>query len=277
MTTDTEIPAHELDDPDPEAALEQIEEVLPILIENLATIPDNLGAAFDYARQRLGFRTALKRPPAEIVEALQLVVELGVALFQRGSVGPDETVTLSIGGESIEVQGHNSYYNSAPRWADAVGAAMALRDEQSLARLCEFDVRSFQGSYDDHWNLYAQAVIAFVNQTGDAEALLEQMASSAANAKRFPERGRRLGVPLARLAQAVVRGDEQAVNEHLAEGLRWYRTLHSRAPEKHEAGLVVPLPYLGWCARAIDRGLSCEVRSDYLPPWLVNGSFRDAA
>lgn len=277
MTTDTEIPTHEFDHPDPVGGLEQVEEVLPIAIENISRIPDNLGAAFDYARERLGLRTALERPPADIVEALRTVVELGVALFQRGSVGPDVTVTLSLDGACFEVPGHNSYYNSAPRWADAVGAAMALSDEQALARLTEFDVRSLAGSYDDYWNAYAQAVIAFVIQTGDAEALFEQTAASAANAKKFAERGRRLGVPLARLAQAVVRGDEQAFNEHLADSLSWYRTLHSRAPDKHEAALVMPLAYLGWCARAHDRGLECRVRSGYLPEWLVDGSFRDDA
>jgi len=277
VMTDTPIPAHELDYPDSAGALEDLEDGLPIAIENIDRRPDNLGAAFDEVRQVLGFRTALKRPLPEIVNGLSSVVELGVALFQRGSEGPGVTVTLSIGGARIDVPGHNSYYNSAPRWADAVGAAMALRDQESLARLCEFDVRSFRGSYDDYLDVYAQAVIAFVTQTGDADGLFEQTAASAAKAERFPERGQRLGVPLAHLAQAVVRGDEQAFNEHLAEALGWYRTLHSRAPDKHNAGAVVPLPYLGWSARAHDRGLSCRVPSDYLPPSLVDGSFRDDA
>lgn len=277
MTNDTEIPAHEFDYPDLEGALGRIEDVLPIAIENIASIPDNLGAAFDYARQRLGFRTVLERPPSEIVQALRSVVELGVALFQRGSVGPDVTVTLSIGGACIDVAGVNSYYNSAPRWADAVGAAMTLRDDSSLAQLCKFDVRSFGGSYDDYENIYAQAVIAFVTQTGDANALFEQTAASAALAKKFPERGRRLGVPLAKVAQAVVRDDEAAFNEHLAQGLEWYRTLHSRAPANHDAAAIVPLRYLGWSARAHDRGLAVRVRSAYLPAWLVDGSLRDDA
>jgi len=276
MNADTEIAAHELDYPDLEGALEGIEEILPIALENVATVPDNLGAAFDYARQRLGFRTALERPPADIIEALRTIVELGVALFRRGSFGPDTTVTLSIGGACIDVAGGISYYNSAPRWADAVGAAMSLRDEQSLARLCEFDVRSFEGSYDDYMNDYARAVIAFVTKADDAAALFERMADSAAHAKKFPERGRRLGVPLAKVAQAVIRGDEDTFDVQLAEGLIWYSTLHSRAPEKHEAGLVVPLQFLGWAARAHDLGLAVRVRSGYLPPWLVDGSFRDA-
>ncbi len=275
MTTDTEIPTHELDYPDLEGSLAGIEDILPIALENLAAIPDNLGSAFDYARQRLGFRTALRRPPTAIVEALRSIVELGVALFQRGSFGPDTIVTLTIGGASIDVAGGSSHYDSAPRWADAVGAAMSLRDEAALARLCEFDLRSFQGNYADYFNTYARAVIAWVNERDDVDALLEQMATAASSTKKFPERGRRLGVPLANLARAVVCGDEAAFNQHLAEGLTWYRTLHSRAPDKHEAALVVPLQFLGWAARAHDLGLACRVRSDYLPAWLVSSAARD--
>jgi hypothetical protein len=275
VTTEAKIPAHELDDPDPARELAVIRDLLRLGIENLPRVSGNLGSAFDDARSLLGLQTTIERPAAEIVEALRSIVELGVALFQRGSFGPDTTVTLSIGGARIDVAGGTSYYNSAPRWADAVGAAMTVRDQDSLARLCEFDVRSFEGSYDEYMNVYARAVIASVKNTGDADALFEQMADSAAHANKFPERGRRLGVPLANLARAVVRGDEASFNEHLAEGLKWYRTLHSRAPDNQEASLVVPLQFLGWTARAHDLGLVCRVRSDYLPPWLVDGSFRD--
>jgi hypothetical protein len=277
MATDFEIVPHAFDHPNPAGALDRVEQLLPLGIEYIASVPENLGAAFEDARKQLGLRWWLKHPPAAIVEALHTVVELGVALFWRGSFGPDTLVSLLIGGARIEVAGAGSTYTSAPRWAAAVGAAMTLRDEPSLQRLCEFDVRSFQGSYDEYMNDYARAVIAVVRGSGDADALFEQMAASAAAAKKFPERGRRLGIPLAKLAQAIVRGDQAGFDEQLAEALKWYRTLHSRAPDNHEASLIVPLQILGWCAWAHDRGLLSRVRSDYIPAWLVTGSFRGGA
>lgn len=271
-----EITTHELDDPDPEDELDLLEEVIPLEIANIPKVTTNLGSAFGGSQQQLGYRVVLGRSREEIVAGLRLICDLGVALFQRGSVGPDVTVTLSIAGTVVEVVGGVSSYNSAPRWARAVGAAMTLRDRAALESLCSFDVGSFEGSYDAYHDLYAQAVIAFVHGRGAVETLLEQAAASADHATVFPERGRRLGVPLIAVARAVMLMDAEAFNPRLAEGLEWYRTLHRRAPDNHDAAAVIPLQYLGWCALAHDRGVASEIESGYIPSWLVDGSFREA-
>lgn len=270
-----EIDSHQFDIEEPERALRSRERRLPVSLDHLAKVPDNLGASFDGALKILGLRRALGHPDEQLVDALRLVCDLGVALFQRAMVSRESTLVLSIGGKQYEVKGASSYYNSAPRWGLAAGAAMTLRDQQALTSLCAFDVQNWGGSYDRYHELYAEAVMAFVAGRDDCEQRLSDAAAAADDAQLMPERGRRLGVPLIHLAQAVVARDAAAFNAMLEAGLTWYRTLYSRSPDNQDATGVVPLRYLGWAARAHDLGLRCEVRSDYLPTSLVEGTFSE--
>lgn len=265
--------AHALDVPELKEELDDYEELLPVSLDHLAKVPDNLGASFDDALRILGLRRALGRPDEQLVDALHLVSDLGVALFQRAMVSRESTVALSIGGKQYEVKGASSYYNSAPRWGLAAGAAMTLRHQQALTSLCAFDVQNWGGSYDRYHELYAEAVMAYVAGRDNCEQRLSDAAAAADEAQSMPERGRRLGVPLINLAQAVVAKDAAAFNTRLETGLNWYRTLYSRPPDNQDATGVVPLRYLGWAARAHDLGLRCEVKSDYLPASLVEGTF----
>lgn len=271
-----EVSAHEVDFPDARDEAEDLGDLIAIELDNLAKVPDNLGAAFDHALALLGLRFALGSPNQQSLAALRLVCDIGVALFQRARVERNQRVSLSIAGTSYEVPGGNSYYNSAPRWGLAVGAAMTLRDARALEDLCRFEARGFGGSYDAFHDRYAEAVMAFVAGQ-DCSALLDAATVAAERAEAFPERGLRLGVPLLRVVRAVVQDDAAAYNERLADALTWYRTLYNRPPDKQDASGVVPLRYLGWCALAYDRGLSCTVKSDYLPTWLVEGALPGAS
>lgn len=274
--TESHISAHNFDYPKAQLRLTVLERTLPVAIENRAKLHDNLGAAVDNARSLVGFRQALERPRSEVVDALRLVCDLGVALYRRAQLDREATIVLPIGGQQVEVPGGSSFYNSAPRWADAVGAAMTLRDSNALKQLCAFDAAGFLGSYDTYHDIYARAVMAFVAGREDWDPLLAEASRAADNAPKFPERGRRYGVPLTAVAKAAMRREEGPFNQSLAEGLEGYRTLYSRAPDKQNPKGVLPLRYLGWSAHAHDSGIGIRVRSDYLPPWLVDGSFRDA-
>ncbi|MCB9545806.1 MAG: immunity 49 family protein [Myxococcales bacterium] len=265
----TTIAAHALDFPEPEDELEFLEGHLPRLRVNLPRGRDNLGVGFDSAVARLGLRAALGRPVDELVTGMRSVVDWGVALFQRAGVDREQTTALAIDGEVIVVPGGNSYFNSAPRWGVAAGAAMALRDDAALGRLCAFDVAWWGGEYDAWHNAYAEAVMAVIGARAEALDRLDQAAHAAAHARRFPERGRLLGRPLMALARAIEVGDEAGFNQHLAEGLEAWRAVHGRGPDKRDPAGVLPLRTLGWCARAQERGLRCQVVSGYLPagPW----------
>lgn len=266
----TTILTHQFHFPGPEAELEFLEARLQRLTFNLAKNRDNLGVGFDAATSVLGLRITLKRPQDEIVVALRDIVEWGVALFQRAVVSRIDNVKLSIGGQELLVPGGNSYYNSAPRWQNAAGAAMALRNNEALRKLCAFDVSCWGGSYDVYHDLYVEAVMDFVNQRGDWGKLLDNASEAATVAKIFPERAQRLGLPLIALTRSVMERNENLFNEHLANGLTWYQTLYKREPDNRDPAGVVPLKYLGWCAQANDRGLACYVESDYIPAWLVS-------
>ncbi|MEZ4471138.1 MAG: immunity 49 family protein [bacterium] len=265
----TPIAAHRLDFPDPEDELDFLDDHLPRLRANLPRVRDNLGVGFDSAVARLGLRVALGHPADALVAGMRSVVDWGVALFQRAGVDRDQPTTLAIDGETIVVPGGNSYFNSAPRWGVTAGVAMALCDDAALGRLCAFDVAWWGGEYDAWHNTYAEAVMAVAEARADALDRLDQAAHAAAHARRFPERGRLLGVPLMALARAVETGDEAGFNQHLADSLQAWRTVHRRGPDQRDPAGVLPLRTLGWCARARDRGLRLQVASGYLPAGLA--------
>lgn len=276
MSNDVEVPTHELDFPDAQAELEFMKEMVGEVASHIHKVKTNLGADFDYATRLLGFAAALQRPPAEVVDAVRSIAEIGVALFQRGSVGPDVTVTLSLAGTTVDVPGGVSYYNSAPRWLKAMGAAMALRDRAAIESLSRFDPGNFEGDYDPHHDTFARALVALCHDDAAAPELLATAHREAQAAKLFPELARRIDVPLVELAQAIVAGDADALHQHLVDGLTWYRTIHQRKGAAHHAQAMVPLRFVGLCALAHDRGLPVRVRSGYLPPCLVDGKLDGA-
>ena len=269
-----DVPAHVLNDPEPEGELEFVEELLADAVKNIPKVRTNLGSSFADAQRLLGFRCALGRPQAEIVDALEAVVDFGVALFQRGEVGSDVMVTLSIRGCTVDVSGGVTEHNSAPRWIAAVSAAMVVRDSAALERLCRFDPEAFEGDYDNYFDEHSRALWALHQREGDVPALLERAVAAAEQATIVPELGQRVAAPCIRVLQAVLAGDEAAYGERLVEGLTSYRTVYQRPDYNHEATNAVPLRYLGVCALAHDRGMACPVRSNYVPSWLVDGAFR---
>lgn len=272
MSDDVEVPAHELDFPDAEGELEFVKEMVGEVASHIHKVKTNLGADFDFAMQLLGFAAALQRPPVEIVDAARSVAEIGVALFRRGSVGPGVTVTLSLAGTTVEVQGGVSYYNSAPRWLRAMGAAMALRDRAAIESLSRFNPENFEGEYDAHHNTFVRVLVALHRNDAAVGELLATARRDAQSAKLFPELARRIDVPLIALTQAIVAGNAGEIRQHLVDGLTWYRTIHQRKGASHHAQSMVPLPFVGLCALARDRGLPVSVRSGYLPPCLVDGN-----
>jgi hypothetical protein len=171
----------------------------------------------------------------------------------------------------VQVPGGVTEHNSAPRWIAAASAAMVVRDGAALESLCRFNPEAFEGDYDDYFDLYARALMALQRKDDGVGRLLDEALRAAEAAKIYPELGKRVAAPCIRTAQAVLAGDVAAYNERLAEGLSSYRTVYQRPDFNHEAANLVPLRYLAVCALAHDRGLPCQVKSDYIPAWLVAG------
>ena len=267
---DLEVEAHELVWPEPERELAMLERLLAKAPSRVGRKPTNLGAAFDRSCKVLGFRVSLGHGPREITQALRAVVELGVALFHRGGFRPDETVSITLRGQLVQVAGGVTYYTSAPRWAKAVGAAMVVRDQPALRSLCSFDAGDFEGEYDGYHDHFARAVMASVRGEDPAE-LVAQAEAAARAAQVFPDRAERLGLPLLAVARAVLLGETEGYDERLADALRGYQGVHTQAPDNASPADVVPLECLGLVARAHDDGLPCRVTSGYLPRWLVEG------
>ncbi|MFV8753819.1 immunity 49 family protein [Nannocystaceae bacterium ST9] len=276
MSNDVEVPAHELDFPDAQGEFEFTKKLVGQVASHIHKVTTNLGADFDFAMDLLGFAAALQRPAVEVVEAARSVAEIGVALFQRGSVGPDVTVTLSLAGTTVDVQGGVNYYNSAPRWLRAMGAAMALRDRAAIESLSRFDPGDFEGKYDPHHDMFVRALVALHRNDAAVGELLATAQREAQSAKLFPELARRIDMPLIGLAQAIVAGNADHIQQHLVEGLTWYRAIHQRKGASHYAQAMVPLRFVGLCALAHDRGLPVHVRSRYLPSCLVDGNLDGA-
>ena len=245
--------------------------MFPASVAHISSLHDNCGASFDHATALVGLRSALGAPADHVAEAVTWVRDVGVALFRRGMLEREDHVTASIAGRAVDVPGGPSYWNSAPRWADAVGAALSLRDEDALVQLCAFPADGFLGSYARYHDTYARAVMAALAGDLSGRDLFLESVEQAERADTFPIRGRLYGAPLARLALAVLAGDQAEYTVRLTEGLEAFATLYGQGQDRQDPRGVVPLRYVGWCARAHDAGLTLEVESDYLPPYLVEG------
>ncbi len=250
-----------------------LEERLKRLPEKISKVSENLGVGFDNATSILGLRIALNSPNNEIIEALQNIAEWGVALFQRAMVSRDQMVELYISGQKVSVYGYNSYYNSVPRWQNAFGAAMALRNKDAIKSLCSFNVSLWGGTCDLYHFTYADALMAFINKSGDWNELLQQSEVKAGNATLYPKLAQQLGLPRIALTQAVLNNDKEAFCPALTNALSNYYNVYSKKPDNRDPVGILPLIYVGWCAFAHDNGLMCKVVSDYIPDWLVKGNF----
>ena len=267
------VQAHQLVDPDPEDELDFMEEMLDEVLDTVAINLDNLGSAFHRALRMLGFRVHLNKSQPEILAALQTIAQLGVALFQRGQVGPGTMVRVQISGQQVLLPGGITTYHTASRWLHAVSSAFCLRDHAAQTKLAEWRLDNFAGGYDVYLDHLVQALIYHIDGEPGIADFLERAEEAIEVARVFPQRARELGGPLVAFARSVLVEGGAQMNERLAEGLDWYRIVHERAKHSHEAQSVVPLVYLGLTAIAHDRGMVCSVESDYLPRWVVEGSF----
>lgn len=257
-----------------EDELKFLEERIQRLPQKTANLSNNLGVGLDNATSILGLRIALNCSNNEIIEALQNITQWGVALFQRAMVSKNEMIELSLNGQKVSVPGHCSYYNSAPRWQLTFGAAMALRDHNAMKNLCAYDVSYWGGSYDSYHIAYVDAIIAFVNKSGDWNQLLLEAETKATNATLNPLLAQQLGLPCIALTQAIMNNDEKAFNTTLATALSNYHKIYIKKPEDRDPVAVIPLLLLGWCAYAHEHALMCNVISDYIPDWIVTGDFQ---
>ncbi|TXI33790.1 MAG: hypothetical protein E6Q58_02250 [Niabella sp.] len=256
-----------------EDELKFLEERLQRLPEKVSKVKDNLGVGFDTATSILGLRIAINRSNNEIIEALQNIVEWGVALFQRAMTHRDEMVELFVSNQKVYATGHSSYYNSAPRWQHAFGAALALRNENAVKSLCAFDVSLWGGTCDLYHYTYVDAVIAFMTKSGDWNQLLHESETKAINATLYPKLAHQLGLPRIALTHAILHNKQEAYCLALTPALSNYFKCYSKKPDNRDPVGVLSLIYLGWCAFAHDRSLECNLKSDYIPEWIVKGNF----
>lgn len=271
MTGETHIDAHELDEPDPERELRFAQSGIATNLDNLRELETNLGVAFDYAYKALGFHVVLDRPHAQTLGALRSVVELGVALFRRGGCGPQQQVALVIRGKTTSVPGGVTEYTSATRWIDAMGAAVAARDEAAVASLVEFDPRSFEATPHAYLPAYVEGLGALLEARDDAAPKLAEALALLRGLPNPSEHTLRIDAPTIEVTQAIALGDEEAFNTGLARALEAYKTVYSRHDVNYLPEKMLPLRYLGLCALATGRGFHCRVTSGYLPSWLVTG------
>lgn len=268
-----EVAAHALFDHDPQSELDLLEELQAEAPAYIPTLRFRLGGAFRDALRILGYRFALGRERTEIIAALRSIVEIGVALFDRGKVGPDVTVRLAVLGATLDVAGGVDDSYSPPNWISAASAAIVLRDDAAIDSLCAVNPAAFEGTRgsDAYVELHARALMALHRGDPDAAELFEAAVHAAEHATSSPELGERVAAPCLRTMLAVIAEDPDAYRARLVDGLDAYRSVYQRPDFNHQTSNLVPLRYLAVCALAFDRGLACPVRSSYVPHWLVEG------
>lgn len=222
----------------------------------------------------------------ETWEAWVSAMQIYSLIFEISSADEGTSVDCMVDHEvrSFPSTGPDHYTNPG-NWEAAFFLAVTCRDEQRWRKLCEFPVDVLREASGDSYNEYSyhwvSALQAFaLNRDGLADHLARAVELS------DPRNGAFGGDLLDDLIRPemnafryFVMNDSSGFNEALAQGLAAFRKHYTATPERAEdIDGVVPLGLLALACWAHDRSaydpdFRLEVQSDYLPKYILDGSW----
>jgi hypothetical protein len=209
-------------------------------------------------------------PPEAVVKALQRSARAGAAYFDFVLSLPDAEKTVDLGdGHVFTLKKTGTMLG----WADisffnkAFYTSVICREPELVHRLSEVPVdvtRYAQAMGEADMYLFATALQHYWRQELDTPTLLEQTLASLS-----PSDIR--SISRTKAIHALLNQDSQLLNECLLQILQSHRELHEE--ENGGAKFFICIDALFLAVLAHDQGLPITVTSDYIPEYLVNGSF----
>jgi hypothetical protein len=211
--------------------------------------------------------------PEAVVKTLQRSARAGAAYFDFVLSLPDTEKTVDLGDGHIfalKKTGDMLGWADISFFNDAFYTSVICRELELAHRLSEVPInvtRYAQAMGEADMYIFATALQHYWRQESDTPTLLEQTLASLS-----PSDIR--SIARTNAIHALLNRDSQLLNECLLQILQSHRELHERKNGGSEFFICIDALFLAVLAH--DQGLPITVTSDYMPEYLVNGSFTDA-
>lgn len=206
---------------------------------------------------------------------LQGQAAYGCALVAAATAG--QTISIRLGDAIVSVvRDADPELGSVADWSNACGAALAARDEVTLAGMRAVPTNRFRAvrvQIDEYQYPLAQA---FVEVSGDRERCLAAVSLSRAQWKQHTvakKSAAAIDAALLDVIEALVAGDAAPFNDALHHALTAHAKYWGKGDDYLAARGWVAVRHVGLACLAHDRGLAIEVESPYLPRALIERVF----
>ncbi|MDX2007942.1 MAG: immunity 49 family protein [Meiothermus sp.] len=257
-----------------EQSLHRLRHELSALTHRLNVSPEYMGMLSLFWRRQAIVAAAAGRPPALVRQLLEYHCAFGTSHFAFAA-GLSNTALLTLEGRVLNVRNRPDLVKAnrdISFWKLDLASAMILRDAARQGQLLE----AAPGVYGPGFAqlptqerlepLFLSALAG--GKSPQAEAFLQQWVHQEITRKTAARSQPKL--PLLEVWLAVLGKNREAFNTRLEAALKAHHTYWSQQVRggRDLEGLVA-LPLVHACAWAHDHGLSLEVDSDYLPPYLI--------
>ncbi|GHH50470.1 immunity 49 family protein [Lentzea cavernae] len=279
-----EVSRHEVDPDWSAKQLKKIERRIAETIDSLANVRTiALSGLMRDALSHLGHRCAVDPMGSngDTWDSLCFAAEVGAAIYAVATAEEGATVEITLQGKQIPVTATGPvYFASGGTWLTANYLAAVARDVAKTQQLSEVPVEVLRASGSEEPDYVFLMVDMFqkfnLQQPGVHEALNAALKATAPDEVDPVNREhvRVTAFPQLNLFHNIVNaGREQQFNQALAESLELYRELWSTDENEESPNGFVAVGPLGLTSVAHDAGIPIEVTSEYLPPYLYNGSW----
>ena len=248
-----------------------------LALKNAGRRSKNVGSTFAALGASLGGGVKIGADRVQMVQLIALAAEAGLAVFQLAASSPQDEVQVQLGGQSLLLPGVGAFGQSGPDgWMDAYCYARTIRDPELAASLVDLvgtvdDFRSFRGGASEEYNYRLVKAIAGLHQGKswwDGEL---ELARQAAETPRVNGWWSKKMLAWMDALHFLVQGEAAGFNEQLAECLERHRKYYEMKNHSHRLQGLYGVRAVGLAVLALEAGVPVEVRSDYMPLWLVSG------
>lgn len=264
-----------------ETSLHRLRHELSALSHRLNASPDYMGMLSLFWRKQAIAAAALNKPPTLVRQLLEYHCAFGTSHFAFNAHLAD-SATLKVEGQNLTIK--NSPKLSASNldiafWKLDLQTALILRQTRWQQTLLEAAAIIYGADFEQlplpdrapaaFWAALARGEVA------KAQGFLQRWVTQVSTRK-VMERGQP-SLPLLDFWQVVLCNNAASANLSLQTALNAHQAYWSRRKSGRDLEGLIALPLVLACAWAHDHGLDIQVKSDYLPLYLVQGTHKELA
>ncbi|WP_330273518.1 immunity 49 family protein [Lentzea sp. NBC_00516] len=279
-----EVSRHEVD---PDWSAKQLEKIERRIEETVDSLPNvrtiALSGLMRDALSHLGHRCAVDPlgSNGDTWDSLCFAAEVGAAIYAVATAEEGTPVEITLRGKQIPVTATGPvYFASGGTWLTTNYLAGIARDVAKTEQLSAVPLEVLRASGSEEPDYVFLMVDMFqkfnLQQPGVHEALNAALKATAPDEidPVHREHVRVVAFPQLNMFHNIINaGRAEQFNQALAEALELFRELWSTEENEESPNGYVAIGPLGLASIAHDADIPIEVTSEYLPPYLYNGSW----